>query len=272
MTRTRLTLSSLAAVAIAAFFLLDLGALLSVAYFEAQRGMLEDYRAANPATAALLYFVAYVGVTALSMPGAAVMTLAGGSLFGFWQGLLLVSFASTIGATLAFLATRFLFRDWVQGRFGRRLGAVNEGIEREGPFYLFALRLVPLFPFWLVNLAMGLTPLGAGTFYAVSQAGMLPGTAVYVYAGTELGRFTVSPGLVVALALLGLFPLVARRGLAAVQARRVYRPWAHARPRRYDYNMVVIGAGSAGLVSAYIAAATKARVALVERHRMGGDA
>ncbi|MGE3795899.1 MAG: TVP38/TMEM64 family protein, partial [Dehalococcoidia bacterium] len=160
MTTTRLTLSSLAAAAIIAFFVLDLGAFLSVAYFESQRGMLETYRTTNPVATALVYFAVYVGITALSMPGAAVMTLAGGALFGFWQGLLLVSFASTIGATLAFLATRFLFRDWVQSRFGRRLRSVNEGVEREGPFYLFALRLVPLFPFWLVNLAMGLTPLG----------------------------------------------------------------------------------------------------------------
>lgn len=271
MSKARLALASVGTVAAIAFFALDVGALLSVGYFESQRAALEQYRAAHPQLAPLLYFVAYVGVTALSVPGAAVMTLAGGALFGFWYGLLLVSFASTIGATVAFLAARFLLRDWVQSRFGRRLGAVNEGIEREGPFYLFALRLVPLFPFWLVNLAMGLTPLSPGRFYAVSQAGMLPGTAVYVYAGTELGRFTVSPGLVAALALLGVFPLAARRLLAAAQARRIYQPWAKARPRRFDYNMVVIGAGSGGLVSAYIAAATRARVALVERHQMGGD-
>lgn len=271
MNKTRAALSSLVALAVAAFFLLDVGAVLSLGYFESQRGLLEQYRAAHPGATAALYFLGYVVVAALSLPGAAVMTLAGGAVFGFWQGLLLASFASTLGATLAFLVTRFLFRDWVQSRFGRRLRTVNEGVEREGPFYLFALRLVPLFPFWLVNLAMGLTPLGTGTFHAVSQAGMLPGTAVYVYAGTELGRFTVSPGLVGALALLGLFPLAARRVLAALQARRVYGPWAHARPRQYDYNMVVIGAGSAGLVSSYIAAATKARVALVERHQMGGD-
>ncbi|MGE0446840.1 MAG: TVP38/TMEM64 family protein, partial [Vicinamibacterales bacterium] len=160
MNKTRAALSSLVALAVAAFFLLDGGAVLSLGYFESQRGLLEQYRAAHPGATAALYFLGYVVVAALSLPGAAVMTLAGGAVFGFWQGLLLASFASTLGATLAFLVTRFLFRDWVQSRFGRRLRSVNEGVEREGPFYLFALRLVPLFPFWLVNLAMGLTPLG----------------------------------------------------------------------------------------------------------------
>ncbi|MCK6431048.1 MAG: FAD-dependent oxidoreductase, partial [Burkholderiaceae bacterium] len=174
-------------------------------------------------------------------------------------------------ATLAFLAARFLLRDWVQGRFGDRLKPLNEGIAKEGAFYLFALRLVPIFPFWLINLAMALTPIRARTFYWVSQLGMLAGTIVYVYAGTQLGQFRVSAGLIVAFVLLGIFPLIAKRTLAAVKSRRVYAKWKDKRPAKYDYNLVVIGAGSAGLVSAYIAAATKAKVALVEKHRMGGD-
>ena len=208
-------------------------------------------------------------MTALSLPGAVPMTLIGGALFGFWLGTLLVSFASSIGATLAFLASRLVLRDWVQAKFGARMAAINAGIEKEGAFYLFALRLVPLFPFFVINLLMGLTKIGTFRFYWVSQIGMLLGTMVYVYAGTQLGQFRVSPGLLVAFALIGLLPLAGKRIRDALKARQVYAKWK--RPASYEYNMVVIGAGSAGLVSAYIAAATKARVALVERDRMGGD-
>jgi dihydrolipoamide dehydrogenase len=172
---------------------------------------------------------------------------------------------------LAFLVARFLLRDWVQTRFGGRLKPLNEGVAREGAFYLFALRLVPIFPFWLINLAMGLTPIPTWTFYWVSQIGMLAGTIVYVYAGTQLGQFEISGGLIFAFVLLGLFPLIAKKVLERIKARKVFAPWSSSRPSEYEYNMVVIGAGSAGLVSAYIAAATKAKVALVEKHRMGGD-
>jgi dihydrolipoamide dehydrogenase len=198
-----------------------------------------------------------------------VLTLAAGALFGLLEGTLLASFASSIGATLAFLASRFVLRDWVQGRFGDKLKPINEGVAREGAFYLFALRLVPAFPFFVINLVMGLTPIRTWTFYWVSQVGMLAGTIVYVYAGTQLGQFKVSAGLVAAFVLLGIFPLVAKKVLEALKARKVYAKWP--RPASYDRNMVVIGAGSAGLVSAYIAAAVKAKVTLVERHRMGGD-
>ena len=171
------------------------------------------------------YFLIYVTVTALSLPGAAVMTLAGGALFGFWPALLLVSFASTIGATLAMLVARFVLRDWVQGRLGERLRAINVGIEQEGAFYLFSLRLVPIFPFFLINLAMGLTPLRIPAFYWVSQIGMLPGTVVYVNAGTQLGQLEsaagiFSPTLLLAFALLGLFPLAAKKTLAFLKARQ----------------------------------------------------
>jgi len=202
------------------------------------------------------------------------MTLAGGALFGLLWGTVLVSFASSLGATAAFLVSRFLMREAVQGGFGERLRAINAGVEKEGAFYLFTLRLVPAFPFFVINLLMGLTPMKTRTFYWVSQAGMLAGTLVYVNAGTQLAKLEsvegiLSPGLLLSFTALGLFPLLARRALHALRARRVYAGWT--RPARFDRNLVVIGAGAAGLVSSYIAAAVKARVTLVEKHRMGGD-
>jgi pyruvate/2-oxoglutarate dehydrogenase complex dihydrolipoamide dehydrogenase (E3) component/uncharacterized membrane protein YdjX (TVP38/TMEM64 family) len=271
MDKKRLLIVIAIVAAIAAFFVFDLKQYFDREFFLANKAAIDAYTAANPWTAAAVFMAIYIGVTALSLPGAAVMTLAGGAVFGLVTGMVLVSFASTIGATLAFLASRLVLRDWVQRRFGDRLSAINAGIEREGAFYLFALRLVPLFPFFVINLVMGLTTLRTWTFYWVSQLGMLPGTLVYVYAGTQLGEFRLSAGLAIALVALGIFPLLAKRALDAIKARRVYRKWEHVRPTKFEYNIVVIGAGSAGLVSAYIAAATKARVALIEKHRMGGD-
>src|SRR5436190_2287692 len=215
------------------------------------------------------FFAIYVLVTGLSLPGAAMLTLVAGALFGLLWGVVIVSFASTMGATLAFLASRYLLRDWVQARFGDKLKTINEGVEKEGAFYLFALRLVPAFPFFLINLVMGLTKMPTRTYFWVSQVGMLAGTLAYVYAGTQLGQFKISGGLIAAFVILGLFPLLAKRVLDFVRAKRVYARWT--RPARFDRNLVVIGAGSAGLVSAYIAAAVKAKVTLVEKHRMGGD-
>ena len=265
-----LLLAAIAAL-VAAYFAFDLGQYLSLDYFKSQQAAIEAYRSAHPWQAALVFFAIYVAVTGLSLPGAAIMTLVAGAIFGVVTGTVLVSFASSIGATLAFLVSRFLLRDWVQAKVGDRIKAINDGVAKEGGFYLFALRLVPLFPFWLINLAMGLTVIRTWTFYWVSQFGMLAGTVVYVYAGTQLGQFRISAGLILAFVLLGLFPLIAKKALDAIKARKVYAKWADRRPARYDYNMVVIGAGSAGLVSAYIAAATKAKVALIEKHRMGGD-
>jgi pyruvate/2-oxoglutarate dehydrogenase complex dihydrolipoamide dehydrogenase (E3) component/uncharacterized membrane protein YdjX (TVP38/TMEM64 family) len=267
----KLALLVLIAAAIAAFFALGLQRYLSLEFFQQQRAAIDAFYAAHPVQTMAAYLLIYVAVAALSLPGAAVMTLVGGALFGFWVGLVLVSFASSIGATLAFLAARLVLRDWVQGKFGDKLAPINAGIEREGAFYLFALRLVPLFPFFIVNLLMGLTKLRTATFYWVSQLGMLAGTAVYVYAGTQLGQFKISGGLIFAFVLLGIFPLIAKRVLDALKARKIYARWADKKPAEFDYNMVVIGAGSAGLVSAYIAAATKAKVALIEKHKMGGD-
>jgi len=269
MRRRKLLLAVAIALAVAAFFAFDLQRLFRWDAFLARRDALEAWRAAHPLAAAAAFFAAYVTVAALSLPGALLMTLIGGALFGLTTGTVLVSFASSIGASLALLAARFLLRDWVQQRFGERLAAIDDGIRREGAFYLFALRLVPLFPFFVINLAMGLTAIPLRTFYWVSQLGMLPATLVYVYAGTQLGEFKVSAGVFAAFALLGVFPLLARRALDAVKASRVYAGWK--RPRKFDYNLVVIGAGSAGLVSAYIGAATRARVALIEREKMGGD-
>lgn len=274
MSKSRLLLALLLLLLVAAFFVFDAGRFLSLDFYKSQQAAIEAYRAANPLPAAGIFFLIYVAVTALSVPGAAVLTLVGGAIFGLAWGTLIISFASTVGATLAFLVARFLLRGWVQGRFGRRLTAINAGIERDGPFYLFTLRLVPIFPFFVINLVMGLTPIRTWTFYWVSQIGMLAGTLVYVNAGTQLGRIEsvrgiLSPEVLGSFALLGIFPLVARKLVQAVRRRRLYRRWR--KPGRFERNLVVIGAGSAGLVAAYIAAAVKAKVTLIEKGRMGGD-
>ena len=247
---------------------------LTLERLKAQQASLQAWTEARPLAASLGFGLLYIAVVALSIPGAAVMTLAGGAVFGFLHGLVLVSFASTLGATLAFLVARFLLRAPLRRRYGKRLEAIDAGIHRDGAFYLFTLRLVPLFPFFMINLLAGLTGLRTWTYFWVSQVGMLPGTAVYVYAGTQLARIespgdVFSPGLIAAFALVGVMPLLTRWLARWLQGRRVYR--GHHRPRRFDYNLAVIGAGSAGLVTAYIAAAVKAKVALVEKHRMGGD-
>ncbi|MEO6031942.1 MAG: FAD-dependent oxidoreductase [Burkholderiaceae bacterium] len=260
--------------AIVAFFALGLGRYLSLEFIKSQQGQLEAWRAAHPLEAALTFFGIYIAVTALSLPGATILTLAAGAIFGLGWGSLIVSFAASIGATLAFLIARVVLRDWVQARFAGKLVAINDGVRKDGAFYLFTLRVVPLFPFFLVNLAMGLTHIRVLTFYGISQIGMLLGTLVYVNAGTQLARIdrlsdAASPGVLASLALLGLFPLIAKKGMDLFRARHLTRRWN--KPVRFDRNLVVIGAGSAGLVSAYIAAAVKAKVTLVEKHRLGGD-
>ncbi len=274
MSRARLIVLLLLVALIAAYFAFDLGRYLSLDYFKTQQAAIDAWYRAHPWQTALIYFLVYVAVTGLSLPGAAIMTLAGGAIFGLVWGTLIVSFASSIGATLAFLASRFLFRDAIQRKFGDKLRVVNAGVEKEGAFYLFTLRLVPAFPFFLINLAMGLTPMRTRTFYWVSQLGMFLGTLVYVNAGIQLAKIDslkgiLSPGLLISFALLAVFPLAAKKVVDLIKARRVYAKWP--KPPRYDRNLVVIGAGSAGLVSAYIAAAVKAKVTLIEKHRMGGD-
>jgi pyruvate/2-oxoglutarate dehydrogenase complex dihydrolipoamide dehydrogenase (E3) component/uncharacterized membrane protein YdjX (TVP38/TMEM64 family) len=266
----------LLALAIGAFVALDLGRYLSFEQLKASQASFAQLHADQPFTVVAVYFLIYVLATALSIPGAVVITLAGGAIFGLWQGLLIVSFASTLGATLAFLASRFLLRDWVEARFGQRLADINAGVDREGGFYLFTLRLIPVVPFFLINLLMGLTRMKVWTYYWVSQIGMLAGTAVYVNAGTQLAQLDsvkgiLSPALLGSFVLLGIFPLIARRIVAAVQKRKVYARWADQRPKTFDRNLIVIGGGAGGLVSAYIAAAVKAKVTLIEAHKMGGD-
>ncbi len=270
----KIAVTAIVALAIGTWFIFDLGSYLQLDALQQSVGDLRHWYRGNPLLAGLVFFACYVAVTALSLPGAAVMTLAGGALFGFWYALLLVSFASSIGATLAFLVSRLVLRDWVQQRFSRHLRAVNSGFERDGAFYLFSLRLVPIFPFFLINLLMGLLPLRTWTFYWVSQIGMLAGTAVYVNAGTQLGELQSLSGIVSApllgsFVLLAVFPFLARWLLAYIQRRRILAPYA--KPRNFDNNLIVIGAGSAGLVAALIAATVKAKVTLIERHRMGGD-
>jgi len=261
-------------IAAISYFAFDLNQVLTLESLKHSQSAFADLQAESPWLVGSLFLLFYVLITALSLPGAVIMTLAAGALFGLVTGTILVSFASSIGATLAFLASRFLFHDSVQRRFADKLKSINAGIARDGAFYLFTLRLVPVFPFFLINLLIGLTPLRAITFYWVSQIGMLAGTLVFVNAGTQLANIDslagiLSPGLLFSFALLGIFPILAKKTAQYVQKRRVYARWN--RPKSYDRNLIVIGGGAAGLVSAYIAAAVKAKVTLVEAHKMGGD-
>lgn len=259
---------------VAAYFWLGLDRYLTLAAVQDRLGDFEAIRQASPIATALGFFGLYVLAAALSLPGAVILTLAAGAMFGLVGGALIVSFASSLGATLAFLASRYLLRDSVQARFGDRLKAINDGMAKDGALYLFTLRLIPVFPFFLVNLLMGLTPIRTSTYYWVSQLGMLAGTLVYVNAGTQLAQLSslsgiLSPGVLLSFVLLGVFPMIAKAALAFLQRRRVYAKWQQ--PNAFDRNLVVIGGGAAGLVTSYIAAAVKAKVTLVEAHKMGGD-
>lgn len=274
MNKTRWAVIALLVAAVIVYISLDLGQYLTLAYAQSQLDTLRDFSEQNFVLSAGAYFVMYVVVTALSLPGAAIMTLLGGAIFGLGWGLLLVSFASSAGATLAFLVSRLLLRDWVQNRFGKSLKTINKGVERDGAFYLFSLRLVPVFPFFLINLVMGLTPIRTVTFYWVSQVGMLLGTAVYVNAGVELGQLgslsgLLSGSLILSFVLLAALPWVGKAVVAIVRRNRLAR--AYKKPAKYDTNLVVIGAGSGGLVAAIVAAGAKASVTLIEKHKMGGD-
>jgi dihydrolipoamide dehydrogenase len=247
---------------------------LSLESLKEHQASLNKYSQDNSILVATLFMLVYIATTALSLPGATILTLAGGAIFGLLYGTILVSFASTIGATLAFLGSRLLFRDLVQRKFKDRLVTINQGVEKEGNFYLFTLRLVPVVPFFLINLVMGLTPIKPWAFFLVSQLGMLPGTAVYVSAGTSLAQITslkgiLSPGLIISFVLIGILPLISKRVIALIKSGRHMKKFK--KPSKFNYNMVVVGGGSAGLVSAYIASAVKARVALIEKHKMGGD-
>ena len=260
--------------AIFSFFYFDLNSYLTLQGMKDSLDTFQSQIAQNPVLSIGVFFAIYVAVTALSLPGAAILTLAAGALFGLVQGLVIVSFASSVGATLAFLVSRFILRDTVRSKFKEKLKKIDEGVEKQGAFYLFTLRLVPVFPFFLINLLMGLTSLKTWTFYWVSQVGMLAGTAVYVNAGTQLAQIDslsgiVSPGLIFSFVLLGIFPWIAKAIVAVVNRRRVYK--GYSKPKKFDRNLVVIGAGAGGLVTSYIAAAVKAKVTLVEAGEMGGD-
>ena len=276
MNRRKLLIAALLLASIAAFFLLDLQRFFTLAFIKGSQAELSTLYSEQPAVVLLAYFAVYVLVAALSLPGAAILTLAGGASFGLVTGTLVVSIASTIGATLAMLAARYLIRDAITARFGRKLDEVNKGIEKDGALYLFTLRLIPALPFFAVNLLMGLTRIRTWTYFWVSQLGMLAGTVAFVNAGTQLGkvdslRAVLSPGLIGSFALLGLLPLGIKWALGFFKRRKVYARWRAVRPRTFDCNLVVIGAGAGGLVSAYIAAVVKAKVTLIESHKMGGD-
>ena len=260
--------------ALAAFVLFDLGQYLTLENLKAQQAAIDEFYGTNPALLIAAFFAIYVIVTALSIPGAVIMTLAAGAIFGVVVGTILVSFASTIGATIAFLISRYLLRDWVEARFGRRLKKLNEGVRRDGAFYLVSIRLVPVFPFFVVNLVMGLTQIRLPVFYIASQIGMLAGTIVFVNAGTQLAQVDsvggiFSPAVIGSFVLLAIFPWIAKAVIGFVRRRKVYAGWT--RPKAYDRNLIVIGAGSAGLVSAFIGATVNAKVTLVEAGEMGGD-
>jgi pyruvate/2-oxoglutarate dehydrogenase complex dihydrolipoamide dehydrogenase (E3) component/uncharacterized membrane protein YdjX (TVP38/TMEM64 family) len=270
----RLTIFILILACGVALYQLGLKDYLTLTAIKAQQADFAESYAANPILVLSVFFLVYILSTALSLPGAALLTLLGGALFGLGTGLIVVSFASSIGATFAFLGSRFLLRDWVQNKFGNRLKAINDGVAKDGAFYLFSLRLIPVVPFFVINLAMGLTPIKTRTYYWVSQLGMLLGTIVYVNAGTQLAQINsmgniASPALIASFAILGIFPWIARSVITVVKQRRVYHGWT--RPKKFDRNIVVIGAGAAGLVSSLIGATVKAKVTLVENHKMGGD-
>lgn len=256
------------------FYIFDLQRYFSLDVLKDSHDALQQAYADDPLYIIGIYALTYIVMAALSLPGAAVMSLAGGAMFGLWVGVPVVLISATIGATLAFWAARYILRDTVQRRFGDRLETINKGLERDGAFYLFSLRLVPAFPFFLINLLMGLTTIRSRTFFWASLIGMFAGSTVYVNAGTQLASISslsdiLSPALILSFTLLAVFPWLARWGIGRVKTRRLYAQWP--RPETLDRNLVVIGAGAAGLVTAYIAAAVKAKVTLVESHKMGGD-
>ena len=274
MDRTR-TITLLIVIAlVVAFFALDLQNYLDFNYIKGQQARLNDLVQAQPVGTGLIFFSIYIAVTGLSLPGAGILTLAAGALFGIVWGTIIANIAATIGATIAFLISRYLFKDLLQERFKSRLAAVNRGIEKDGVSYLLILRLIPIFPFFVINIVMAWTPIKTRVFAPVTMAGMLPAAIIFTNAGTQLAQLESPSGifsapLLASFALLAIFPFVARKVIALLQRRRALRGFP--RPRRFDRNMIVIGAGSAGLVAAYIATAVRAKVTLIEKARMGGD-
>ena len=259
---------------VSVFVIFDVQQYLNLSALKSQQDYFSHLKQENVVLITGGFFLSYVLITALSLPGAAILTLAAGAIFGLYQGLIIASFASSMGATFAFLASRYLFKDAVQARFSKQLKAFNKGIEKDGAFYLFTLRLVPAFPFFVINLLMGLTPIKTKTYYLVSQIGMLAGTAVFVNAGTQLAKIDSLSGILsfdlfLSFALLGILPIAAKKTIELIKAKKVSSHYI--KPKKFDYNLIAIGAGAGGLVSTYIGAAVKAKVALIEKHKMGGD-
>ncbi|MGP4712932.1 MULTISPECIES: FAD-dependent oxidoreductase [unclassified Psychrobacter] len=270
----KIALVLLVVILVIGFFYFGLNDLLTLEGLKGSMDQFDEYKAQSPLLIIGGFFLLYVLVTALSLPGAAILTLAAGALFGLVQGVLIASFASSIGATLAFLVSRYLLRDTIKQRFPDRLESIDNGVKKEGAFYLFTLRLVPIFPFFIINLLMGLTAIKTWTFYWVSQIGMLAGTFVYVNAGTQLAQIESLSGilsfnLILSFVLLGVFPLIAKSIINLIKKRRVYKNYS--KPKKFDRNMIVIGAGAGGLVTSYIAATVRAKVTLIEAGEMGGD-
>lgn len=270
----KLIILSVAAVLIFVFFHYDLQSYLTLGFLKENQELIHNFYLENKLLTISLYFILYIFMTALSLPGATILTLAGGAVFGLLQGLLIVSFASSIGASLAFLSSRVLFRNTIAKKFEKQFRVINSGIESDGAVYLLSLRLIPAFPFFMINLLMGLTKISLFKFYLFSQIGMLPGTLVYINAGEQLASIEdlsqiLSVRVLGSFILLGLFPILIKSVLSFFKNRNIYKRFR--RPKSYEYNMIAIGAGSAGLVTAYISSAVKAKVALVEKHKMGGD-
>ena len=246
----------------------------SLSFLKEQQGQLQSIIESKPLLYALIFFLIYVLVASLSIPGAVILTLAGGALFGLVKGTILVSFASSIGALFAFLVARFILRDTIQNKFSSQLSVINEKLEKEGAIYVFSLRLVFVFPFFLCNLVLALTSIRPATFYWFSQLGMLPATMAYVNAGTQIAKIEsvsdiASPGLIFAFTLLAVLPFIATRILNIVKANKAYSKFK--KPKKFDYNTVVLGGGSAGLVAAYTTSTLRGKVVLIEKHKMGGD-
>ena len=256
------------------FFYFDLNQYLNFNTLKEKKDLLQSFYADNVFVTIFIYFILYLVVAALALPGAAIMTMAGGAIFGLTQGSIIVSIASTSGAALAFVVTRYLVKDVVQRKYGEKLKDINKGLEKEGLFYLFTLRLIPVVPFFIINLGFSLTPMRLFSFFWVSQIGMIPGTILYVNAGTQLSQIEspagiLSPSIILSFAILGIFPLAMKKIVSIWKNKKLYKPYK--KPKSFDYNVAVIGAGSGGLVSSYIAAAVKAKTLLIEKHKMGGD-
>lgn len=271
---TKIILISLLIIAVLLFKYFKVDEYLSLDFFKSNYELILTVYGQHQLLSIFSFFVLYVICTALSLPGAAILTLVAGAIFGFYLGVILVSFASSIGATLAFLSSRFIFQDFVEKKFKQSLISINKGIEKEGGYYLFSLRLIPLFPFFVINLVLGLTKIKTWTFYWVSQLGMLAGTLVYVNAGLQIGKIEnlqslISFKLLGSFLLLGAFPFIAKKIVKSFKKYKIYS--AFKKPKKFDFNMIVIGGGSAGLVTAYISSAVKAKVALIEKNKMGGD-